>query len=68
MAEHTVALILPLNRKTHRASSRVRELNFSLHGLAGFDLYPKITGIVGTDKIGYIAARILKASLRKAYV
>ena len=68
MAEHTVALILPLNRKTHRASSRVRELNFSLHGLAGFDRYAKIAGIVGTDKIGCIAARILKASLRKAYV
>ena len=67
VAEHTVALILTLNRKTHRAYDRVRELNFSLSGLAGFDLYAKIAGIVGTGKIGRIAAQILKASLRKAY-
>ena len=39
VAEHTVALILTLNRKTHRAYNRVRELNFSLSGLVGFDLY-----------------------------
>jgi D-lactate dehydrogenase len=68
VAEHTVALILTLNRKTHRAYNRVRELNFSLSGLVGFDLYAKIAGIVGTGKIGRIAAQILKASLRKAYV
>ena len=58
----------PAQQKNAPASSRVRELNFSLHGLAGFDRYAKIAGIVGTGKIGCIAARILKASLRKAYV
>jgi D-lactate dehydrogenase len=60
VAEHTIALILTLNRKTHRAFNRVRELNFALNGLVGFDLYAKIAGIVGTGKIGRIAAQILK--------
>ena len=60
VAEHTIALILTLNRKTHRASSRVRELNFSLHGLAGFDRYAKIAEIVGTGKIGRIRAKFSK--------
>jgi D-lactate dehydrogenase len=60
VAEHTIALILTLNRKTHRAYNRVRELNFSLNGLVGFDLYAKITGVVGTGKIGRIVAQILK--------
>jgi D-lactate dehydrogenase len=60
VAEHTVALILTLNRKTHRAYNRVRELNFSLNGLVGFDLYGKTAGIIGTGKIGRIAAQILK--------
>jgi D-lactate dehydrogenase len=58
VAEHTLALLLTLNRKTHRAYNRVREHNFSLHGLVGFDLYGKTIGIVGTGKIGKIAARI----------
>ncbi|HEY5954814.1 MAG TPA: NAD(P)-dependent oxidoreductase, partial [Terrimicrobiaceae bacterium] len=53
-------LILTLNRKTHRAFNRVRELNFSLNGLVGFDLYGKTAGIIGTGKIGRIAAEILK--------
>ena len=52
VAEHTIALILTLNRKTHRAFNRVRELNFSLNGLVGFDLYGKTAGIIGTGKIG----------------
>jgi D-lactate dehydrogenase len=60
VAEHTIALILTLNRKTHRAFNRVRELNFSLNGLVGFDLHGKTAGIVGTGKIGRIAAQILR--------
>ena len=60
VAEHTVALILTLNRKIHRAFNRVRELNFSLNGLVGFDLHGKTAGIVGTGKIGRIAAQILR--------
>ena len=60
VAEHTIALILTLNRKTHRSFNRVRELNFSLNGLVGFDLHGKTVGIIGTGKIGRIAAQILK--------
>lgn len=60
VAEHTVALLLTLNRKIHRAYNRVRELNFSLGGLVGFDLFGKTVGIVGTGKIGRIAARIFR--------
>lgn len=60
VAEHAVALLLTLNRKTHRAFNRVRELNFSLNGLVGFDLYGKTAGIFGTGKIGRIAAQILR--------
>jgi D-lactate dehydrogenase len=60
VAEHAVALLLTLNRKIHRAFNRVRELNFSLHGLVGFDLHGKTAGIVGTGKIGRIVARILR--------
>lgn len=59
VAEHAVALLLTLNRKTHRAFNRVRELNFSLAGLVGFDLHGKTAGIVGTGKIGRIVAQIL---------
>jgi D-lactate dehydrogenase len=59
VAEHTVALILALNRKIHRAYARVREGNFSLDGLLGFDLYERTVGIVGTGKIGAIVAKIL---------
>jgi D-lactate dehydrogenase len=61
VAEHTVALLLTLNRKTHRAFNRVRELNFSLSGLVGFDLHGKTIGIVGTGKIGRIAAQIFRS-------
>ncbi|MEM7667444.1 MAG: 2-hydroxyacid dehydrogenase [Pseudomonadota bacterium] len=59
VAEHTLALILTLNRKLHRAYNRVREGNFELDGLLGFDLYGKTVGIVGTGNIGEIVARIL---------
>ncbi len=60
VAEHTVALLLTLNRKIHRAFNRVRELNFSLSGLVGFDICGKTVGIVGTGKIGRIAAQIFR--------
>ncbi len=60
VAEHSMALILALNRHTHRAYQRVREQNFSLDGLLGFDLHGKTVGIVGTGKIGEIFAGILK--------
>jgi D-lactate dehydrogenase len=59
VAEHTIALLLALNRKIHRAYNRVREGNFALDGLLGFDLYGKTVGVVGTGKIGAIVARIL---------
>jgi D-lactate dehydrogenase len=59
VAEHTVALILSLNRKIHRAYNRVREGNFALDGLLGFDLYGKTAGVVGTGEIGAVVARIL---------
>ncbi len=61
VAEHALALILGLNRKTHRAYNRVREGNFSLDGLLGFDLYGKTVGVIGTGKIGSIFARIMLA-------
>jgi D-lactate dehydrogenase len=60
VAEHTLALLLTLVRKTHRAFVRVREGNFSLAGLVGFDLHGKTAGVVGTGKIGAIVARILR--------
>lgn len=60
VAEHAVAMLLTLNRKTHRSFNRVRELNFSLNGLVGFDLHGKTAGIVGTGKIGRIVAQILR--------
>ena len=54
VAEHTLALILTLNRKTHKAYNRVREGNFSLDSLNGFDLYGKTAGVIGTGTIGAI--------------
>jgi D-lactate dehydrogenase len=59
VAEHTVALILALNRKIHRAYARVREGNFSLDGLLGFDLAGRTAGVVGTGQIGRVVCRIL---------
>ena len=60
VAEHTVGLLLALNRKIHRAYNRVRELNFSLSGLVGFDIHEKTVGIVGTGRIGRITAQIFR--------
>src|SRR5215217_4532201 len=60
VAEHAVALLLALNRKIPRANNRVHDLNFALNGLVGFDLHGKTAGIVGTGKIGRIAAQILR--------
>ena len=59
VAEHAVALILALNRKLIRAHNRVMEQNFSLDGLVGFDMNGKTVGIIGTGKIGSVAAKIL---------
>lgn len=59
VAEHTLALILGLNRHIHRAYNRVRDGNFALDGLVGFDLAGKTAGVVGTGRIGLIVARLL---------
>ncbi len=59
VAEHTVGLILSLNRKIHRAYAHVREGNFALDGLLGFDLHGKTVGIVGTGAIGQVVVRIM---------
>lgn len=60
VAEHTVGLMLALNRKLHRAYQRVREGNFALDGLLGFDMHERTAGIVGTGKIGVAVAEILR--------
>jgi D-lactate dehydrogenase len=59
VAEHAVALILGLNRRTHRSYNRVREGNFALDGLLGFDLNGRCVGVVGTGRIGTVFARIM---------
>ncbi|KIG16818.1 D-lactate dehydrogenase [Enhygromyxa salina] len=59
VAEHTVGLILTLNRKLHRAYNRVREQNFALDGLMGFDMHGRSVGVVGTGRIGQVLCRIL---------
>jgi len=59
VAEHAVALLLALNRKTHRAYNRTRDSNFSLDGLMGFDFHGKTAAVVGTGKIGRVFARIM---------
>jgi D-lactate dehydrogenase len=59
VAEHTIGLMLALNRKLHRAYNRVREGNFALDGLLGFDMHGKTAGIIGTGKIGSVVAQIL---------
>lgn len=59
VAEHAAALILALNRKIYRSYSRVREGNFSLDGLVGFDLAGKTIGIIGTGKIGSVMVKIM---------
>jgi len=58
VAEHAMAMILTLNRKTHKAYNRVREQNFSLNGLLGFDLFGKTIGVIGTGNIGKAFAKI----------
>jgi D-lactate dehydrogenase len=60
VAEHTIGLILTLNRKIHRAYWRVREGNFALNGLLGFDLFGRTIGIVGTGQIGVCVAEAIK--------
>lgn len=60
VAEHAVALVLALDRKIHRAHARVREGNFSLDGLLGSDLHGKTVGVVGTGRIGAVAAHIFR--------
>lgn len=59
VAEHTIGLILTLDRRLHRAHARVREGNFSLEGLLGFDLHGKTAGVIGTGRIGALVARAL---------
>ena len=60
VAEHAAAMILALNRKTHKAWNRVREGNFHLHGLLGFNLHGKIAGLIGLGRIGQALAHILQ--------
>ena len=59
VAEHALALIMTLNRKTHKAYNRVREGNFSLDRLTGFDLFGKTVGVIGTGKIGACFSKIM---------
>jgi len=59
VAEHSVALMLSLNRQIHRAHNRIREGNFALEGLLGFDLHGRTVGIIGTGQIGFEVARIM---------
>jgi len=59
IAEHALGLILSLNRKYHRAHARVREGNFSLDGLMGFDMHGKTIGIIGTGRIGRIFMNVI---------
>lgn len=58
VAEHAMAMLLTLNRKTHRAYLRTRDHNFNINGLTGFDLYGKTVGIIGTGRIGKAFAQI----------
>ncbi|KGQ32078.1 2-hydroxyacid dehydrogenase [Gallibacterium anatis] len=60
VAEHTVGLMLTLNRRIHRAYQRAREANFSLEGLIGFNMHGRTVGVIGTGKIGLAVMRILK--------
>lgn len=59
VAEHTIAMLLTINRKTHKAYNRVREQNFSLNGLLGYNLHGKTVGVIGTGKIGKAFIKIM---------
>jgi len=59
VAEHAVAMMLTLNRKTHKAYNRVREQNFALNGLLGFDVHGKTVGVIGTGNIGKAFCKIM---------
>ena len=59
VAEHTVALMLTLNRKIHKAYQRTRDANFSLEGLVGFNMFGKTVGVIGTGKIGVATIKVL---------
>src|SRR5690606_28667613 len=59
VAEHALAMMLTLSRKTHKAYNRVREQNFSLEGLLGFNLHGKTVAVIGTGNIGKSLCRIL---------
>jgi D-lactate dehydrogenase len=59
IAEHTIALMLTLNRKIHRAYYRTRDSNFTLNGLLGFDMYGKTVGVIGSGRIGKVLMKIL---------
>ena len=61
VADHTIGMMLALNRKLHRAYNRVREGNFALDGLLGFDMKGRTAGVIGTGQIGAIVARLLAA-------
>ncbi|KAE9535454.1 2-hydroxyacid dehydrogenase [Ursidibacter arcticus] len=60
VAEHTVGLMMTLNRRIHRAYQRTRDANFSLEGLIGFNMHGRTVGVIGTGKIGIATMRILK--------
>lgn len=60
VAEHTMGLLLCLNRKIHKAYNRTRDFNFTLNGLTGFDLHGKTVGVIGTGRIGQIFMNICK--------
>lgn len=60
VAEHAMAMLLTLNRRTHKAFLRTRDFNFSLNGLTGFDLHSKTVGVIGTGNIGRVFIRICK--------
>jgi len=60
VAEHTVGLMLTLNRRIHKAYARLKEHNFSIHGLMGMDLHGKTAGVIGTGRIGKCVIKILR--------